>query len=73
MSQNKRKCNNSKFDYDVLVTWYPDHNKNLLGKVFGKVKSKHCGNGIEAFLEWVNNTDLEIIKQEVDQLMEKSR
>ena len=55
-----------KFNYRTLVTWYPDLQPNTLGKLLGKIKSKHSGNGRESFNEWIESTSLQEIKNEAE-------
>jgi len=55
-----------KFNYRTLVDWYPDLQPNTLGKLLGKIKSKHSGNGRESFTEWIESTSLQEIKNEAE-------
>ena len=55
-----------KFNYRTLVDWYPDLQPNTLGKLLGKIKSKHSGNGRESFTEWIESTSLQEIRNEVE-------
>jgi len=55
-----------KFNYRTLVDWYPDLQPNTLGKLLGKIKSKHSGNGRESFNEWIESTSLQEIKNEAE-------
>jgi len=57
-----------KFNYRTLVTWYPDLQPNTLGKLLGKIKSKHSGNGRESFNEWIESTSLQEIKNEAESI-----
>ena len=55
-----------KFNYRTLVDWYPDLQPNTLGKLLGKIKSKHSGNGRESFMEWIESTSLPEIRNEAE-------
>lgn len=55
-----------KFNYRTLMDWYPDLQPNTLGKLLGKIKSKHSGNGRESFTKWIESTSLPEIKNEAE-------
>jgi len=55
-----------KFNYRTLVGWYPELQPNTLGKLLGKIKSKHSGNGRESFTEWIESTSLQEIRNEAE-------
>lgn len=55
-----------KFNYRTLVDWYPDVQPNTLGRLLGKMKSKHSGNGRDSFTEWIESTSLQEIRKEAE-------
>ena len=59
-------CVHPKFNYRTLVDWYPDLQPNTIGKLLGKIKSKHSGNGRESFSDWIDSTSLQEIRNEVE-------
>ena len=59
-------CVHPKFNYRTLVDWYPDLQPNTIGKLLGKIKSKHSGNGRESFSDWIDSTSLQEIRNEAE-------
>ena len=57
-----------KFNYRTLADWYPDLQPNNVGKLLGKMKSKHSGNGRESFNDWIESTSLQEIRNEAETL-----
>ena len=57
---------NPKFNFKVLCSWYPGLDQNMVGKIIGKMKSKHSGIRKEAFEDWINETEIEDIKIEAE-------
>jgi len=57
---------NPKFNHKVLSEWYPELSPNDLGKLFGKLKSKHSGDGPQSWSDWILNNDLEHIRDEAE-------
>jgi len=55
-----------KFNYKTLVDWYPELSPNTTGKLFGKIKSSHSGNGKESFIDWIESTPLEDIRKQAE-------
>ena len=72
LKEMKRKIQDSsvhpKFNYRTLVDWYPDLSPNLLGKMLGKIKCSHSGSGKESFTHWIESTELEDIRREVESI-----
>ena len=73
LAEMETKLTNSsvhpKFNYRTLVDWYPDLHPNTVGKLMGKIKSKHSGNGRESFVEWIESTSLPEIKNEAETVL----
>ena len=62
---------NDKFNYDIFQSWYPDLDRNLVGRLLGRVKSRHSGDGKEGFDNWVNRTTLAEIREEVERVVKE--
>jgi len=56
-----------KFNHLVLSSWYPGLGPNDIGRLFGKLKSRHSGSGPESWSLWIRDTDLATIEQEAEQ------
>merc|ERR1712004_255168 len=56
-----------KFNHLVLSSWYPGLGPNDIGRLFGKLKSRHSGSGPESWSLWIRDTDLATIEQEAKQ------
>merc|ERR1712061_53600 len=56
-----------KFNHLVLGSWYPELGPNELGRLFGKLKSRHSGPGPESWSRWIEGTEIINIKQEAEQ------
>lgn len=56
-----------KFNHLVLGAWYPGLGPNDIGRLFGKMKSRHSGSGPESWSQWIRDTDIETIEQEAEQ------
>ena len=67
---NSKPKPNPKFNFQVLCSWFPAMEQNTVGKILAKVKSKHSGTGKDAFEDWINNTEIENIKLEVENIKE---
>eukprot|EP00092_Neocalanus_flemingeri_P101343 GFUD01129581.1.p1 GENE.GFUD01129581.1~~GFUD01129581.1.p1 ORF type:complete len:370 (+),score=89.16 GFUD01129581.1:62-1171(+) len=63
---NSKHAPNPKFNFQILCSWCPDMEQNIVGRILAKIKSKHSGIGKDAFEEWINVTEIEDIKSEVD-------
>ena len=63
---NTKSSPNPKFNFQVLCSWLPGVEQNKVGKVMAKVKSKHSGTGKDRFEDWINKTEVEDIKLEVE-------
>ena len=59
---------NPKFNFQVLCSWCPGVEQNMVGRIMGKVKSKHKGTGNNGFEDWINETEVEDIKLEVENI-----
>ena len=57
-----------KFNFRTLADWHPDLQPNTIGKLLGKMKSKHSGNGRESFNDWIESTSLQEIRNEAETL-----
>ena len=55
-----------KFNHLVLSSWYPGLGPNDIGRLFGKLKSRHSGSGPESWSQWIRDTDLTTIEQEAE-------
>ena len=65
-SKKVQGLSNEKFNFQILCSWLPDLEHNTVGKVMGKLKSKHSGSGPRSFDEWIGSTDVKDIKLEVE-------
>ena len=57
---------NPKFNHVILSSWYPSLGPNDLGKVYGKMKSKHSGSGPGAWSQWILDNNIEEIRHEAE-------
>jgi len=57
---------NPKLNFELLCSWYPGIEQNTVGKILAKVKSKYSGAGKDSFDEWIDNTENEDIRIEVE-------
>ena len=55
-----------KFNHVILASWFPGLGPNDLGKLFGKLKSRHSGSGPGGWAQWVEATELEVIREEAE-------
>ena len=55
-----------KFNHLILSSWYPGLGPNDIGKLFGKIKSRHSGSGPESWSQWILDSDMDTIKQEAE-------
>jgi len=62
--ESKKFKGNTKFNYYVLSSWFPELDPNTVGKIIGKMKSRHSGTGSEEFDNWINKTELDEIRKE---------
>ena len=65
-SKTVQGLSNEKFNFQILCSWLPDLEHNTVGKVMGKLKSKHIGSGPRSFDEWIGSTDVKDMKLEVE-------
>ena len=56
-----------KFNHLVLSAWYPGLGPNDIGRLFGKMKSRHSGSGPDSWSQWILDTDLATIQQEAEE------
>ena len=60
-----------KFNFYILREWFPSVGQRRAGKILQVMKSKHCGEeGKAAWERWLEDTDLEVIRQEVARMVE---
>ena len=64
--KNTKPQGNPKLNFQVLCSWFPEVEQNTVGKILAKVKSKHSGTGKDAFEDWIDKTDIEDIRLEVE-------
>lgn len=55
-----------KFNHLVLSAWHPELGPNDIGRLFGKMKSRHSGSGPESWSQWILDTDITNIEQEAE-------
>ena len=55
-----------KFNHIILSAWYPQLSPNQVGKLLGKVKSKHSGAGTSGWSQWILDSRIEDIKLETE-------
>ena len=55
-----------KFNHVILASWFPGLGPNDLGKLFGKLKSRHSGAGPGGWAQWVEATELAVIREEAE-------
>ena len=53
-----------KFNHKILSNWFPKLSTNQQGKLFGKLKSKYSGSGSDSWSKWIQETDMEIIREQ---------
>ena len=53
-----------KFNHKILSDWFPDLSTNQQGKLFGKLKSKYSGSGPDSWSKWIQETDIEHIREQ---------
>eukprot|EP00092_Neocalanus_flemingeri_P033686 GFUD01036619.1.p1 GENE.GFUD01036619.1~~GFUD01036619.1.p1 ORF type:complete len:368 (+),score=122.49 GFUD01036619.1:72-1175(+) len=57
---------NPKFNFQILCSWCPGIDQNTVGKIMASVKSKNSGTGKADFEDWINQTEMEEIKLQVE-------
>ena len=66
LEKNNQQKRNPKFNFQVLCSWFPEVEQNTVGRILAKVKNKHSGTGTDAFDDWINKTEIEMIRVEAE-------
>ena len=58
----------SKFNFYILKSWYPNVEQARIGKIFAKLKSSKSGNGRQSYENWILETDIKQIRKSVQEI-----
>ena len=61
----------SKFNFYILKSWYPNVEQAKIGKIFAKLKSSKSGNGKQSYEKWILETDIVNIRESVQEIFDK--